>query len=153
MLGPRGGQTMAENATARMRPVWQGWHFMSPGESRRLPNLQRSGHAARAAGVAFYVLRGGQTVAKSATVEFGLKEFAFRQVSSVPQLARISLRQVSSVPKLSRSLAAAPAPKLTRTSPGQVSSVPKSRRISPGQVSSAPEFDETRLARRHPSRN
>ena len=33
---------MAVSAAARMRPEWQEWHFVSPGEGRRCPNPPRS---------------------------------------------------------------------------------------------------------------
>jgi hypothetical protein len=74
----RGGRTVAESATARMRPGWKewhfvcpgevargrsrgGWHFASPGDAAKRPNPQQSarGQSGRSAG--------GRTVAESAT--------------------------------------------------------------------------------------
>ena len=72
--------------TGRMRPEWQEWHFVSPGEGRRWPKPELSacgqsgvtvvsrGHmggqtvVAKFAGVAFCEPRVGQMVAESATV-------------------------------------------------------------------------------------
>jgi hypothetical protein len=59
-----GGQT-AEPGTARMRPEWQEWHFVSLGEGRRCPNPERSECGQSGVTAVSRGHGGGQTVAES----------------------------------------------------------------------------------------